>query len=130
MYGWKFLDDPSLTQDWPAERSLSLDVRHRVGSHSMFWFNEVGRVEDGTQVPYCIEGTVSFEDLDVLRTDATPQPIAEFIADGARYWEALHSGDERLGIDAQREAQDTTDSWRTYTRTGVIVPLRKDSEAE
>lgn len=130
MYGWKFLDDPAATDDWPTKPSLSLDLRSGAGSHSMYWFNECGRVEDGTQVAYCIEGIVSFEDLAVLRGDGTPQPLTEFIADGARYWEALHSGDERLGIAAQRVAQDTTPSWRTYARTAVIVSGRKESAPE
>lgn len=26
MYGWKFLDDPSLTHDWPVQPSLTVAV--------------------------------------------------------------------------------------------------------
>jgi hypothetical protein len=118
MYGWKFLDDPSLTRDWPARPSLTIDVRPGAGSHSLFWFNECGREEDGA---YCIEGTVAFEDLQVLRADATPQPLDQFTADADRYWKALHGRDERLSVDAQRAARDGTPSWRSYVRNTVTI---------
>ena len=36
MYGWKFLDDPSLTRDWPAQPSLSVQVRPGTASHSLY----------------------------------------------------------------------------------------------
>lgn len=120
MYGWKFLDDPSLTHDWPARPSLAVDVRPGGGSHSLYWFSECGREEGGTTVAYCIEGTVTFEDLEVLRAGAAPQPLEEFIAEGHRYWEALHRGDARLSAAAQRAAQDGTPSWRRQARnTGM-----------
>jgi hypothetical protein len=114
MYGWKFLDDPSLTHDWPAEPSLTVDVRPGAGSHSLYWFNECGRDEGGTNVAYCIEGTVTFEDLEVLRADAAPQPLEEYIAEGQRYWEAAMLGSARrrsgpaqgIDIDAFRADQE------------------------
>ena len=121
MYGWKFLDDPSLTHDWPAQPSLTVDVCPGAGSHSLYWFNECGRDEGDTNVAYFIEGTVTFEDLEVLRADATPQPLEEFIAEGHRYWEALHSCDARLSVEAQRAAQDGTPSWRRYVRNKVTI---------
>ncbi len=121
MYGWKFLDEPSLTRDWPAQPSLTVDVRPGAGSHSLYWFNECGREEGDTNVPDCIEGTVTFEDLEVLPADATPQPLEEFIAEGHRYWEALHSRDARLSVEAQRAAQDGTPSWRRYVRNTVTI---------
>jgi hypothetical protein len=96
MYGWQFLDDPSLSHDRPARPSLTIDIRSGAGSHSPFWFNECGRDEGGTDAAYCIEGTVTFEDLEVLRGDATPQPLEEFISEGHRYWQqALNGRDER-----------------------------------
>jgi hypothetical protein len=70
---------------------------------------------------YCIEGTVTFEDLATLRADETPQPWQEFAADGDRYWQALYSGDPRLSVAAQRAAQDRTPSWRPYIRDAVMV---------
>lgn len=121
MYGWQFLDDPSLTHDWPAQPSLTIDIRSGAGSHSLFWFNECGRDEGSTKVAYCIEGNVTFEDLEVLRADATPQPLDEFISEGHRYWQALHSHDERLSVAAQRTAQDGTPSWRPYVRNTVTI---------
>jgi hypothetical protein len=90
-------------------------------SHSLYWFNECGREEGGTDVAYCIEGTVTFEDLEILRADATPQPLNEFIAEGRRYWQALHSRDARLSAEAQRAAQDGTPSWRPYLRNTVTI---------
>lgn len=114
MYGCKFLDDRSLTRDWPDQPSLTIDIRPGAGSHSLFWFNECGREEGDTNVAYCIEGTVTFEDLEVLRADETPQPLDEFIAEGHRFWQALHGGDERVSVEAQRAAQDGTPSWRPY----------------
>jgi len=121
LYGWEFLDDPSLTSDWPAEPSLTVDVRPAAGFRSLFWFNECGRDEDDKKVAYCIEGTVTFAELEVLRADATPQPLASFAADGRRYWEALHGGDERLSVEAQRASQAGSHTWRTYARTALIV---------
>jgi hypothetical protein len=121
MSGWRFLDDPSLTRDWPARPSLAIDVRPGAGSHSLFWFSECGREEDGTSGAYCVEGTVAFEDLEVLRADGSPQPLDEFTAGGHRYWEALHSRDERVSVHAQRAAQAGTPSWRPYAWATVIV---------
>jgi len=115
MCGWKFLDDQSLTDDWPDQPSLTLDVRRTAGSHLLYGFNECGPNEGSTTASYCIEGTVTFEDLEVLRADETPQPLAEFIADGRRYWHALHGRDERLSVEAQRAAQARTPSWRCRT---------------
>lgn len=85
MYGWKFLDDPSLCQDWPVQPSLSISVRPGTGPHSLFWFNECGRQERDETVAYCIEGTITFQDLTVIRADGTTEPLDEFIADGRRY---------------------------------------------
>jgi hypothetical protein len=121
MYGWKFVDDVSLTQDWPPQPSLTVDVRHGPASHSLFWFNECGRDEGTTKVAYCIEGTVTFEDLSVFRADATPEPLPEFIDDARRFWAALHGGDERLSVEAQRAAQRGTPSWRPYLRNPVTI---------
>ncbi|MBO0804448.1 MAG: hypothetical protein J2P25_15405 [Nocardiopsaceae bacterium] len=121
MYGWKFFDDPSLTHDWPTQPSLTVAVRPGAGSHSLYWFNECGRKEGDTNAAYCIEGTVTFEDLEILRADATPQPLSEFIAGGRRYWQALHSRDARLSVEAQRAAQDGTPSWRSHARDTVTI---------
>jgi hypothetical protein len=110
MYGWKFLDDSSLVREWPARRSLSVIVREPAAPHSLFWFNECGRDEGDAPVAYCIEGTVTFRSLDVFRADLSPVPLDEFIADGRRYWQALHEHDDRLNVDAQRAAQIDTPS--------------------
>jgi hypothetical protein len=121
MYGWKFLDDPSLTHDWPLPPSLTVAVRPGAGPHSLYWFNECGREEGDTNVAYCIEGTVTFQDLEILHADATLQPLNEFIAGGRRHWQALHSRDARLSVEAQRAAQNGTPSWRSYVRNTVTI---------
>ncbi|MGH3292572.1 MAG: hypothetical protein ACRDP7_12260, partial [Trebonia sp.] len=108
MYGWKFLDDPSLTCDWPLEPSLTVQARPGAAPHSLYWFNECGRAEGDTSAPYLIEGTVTFEDLKVMRADATPQRLDEFIADGRRQWQAVFGHDERLSVEAQQAAQNGT----------------------
>lgn len=125
-YGWKFIDDRSLTLDWPKVPSLTLNVRSNVGSHSLYWLNECGREEGATTTSYCIEGEVRFEDLEVLRADGTPQAIGEFTADGRRYWDALHGHDARLSVEAQRASQTETPSWRPYMRqrTNLTIPLK------
>jgi hypothetical protein len=105
MYGWRFLDSPSLTHDWPAQPSLALDIRPETGSHSLYWFNECGAQEADRITAYRIEGTVTFADLEVRRADGAVEPLDEFIADGVRYWRALHSRDPRLSVEAQRSAR-------------------------
>jgi len=117
MYGWKFLDDRSLTRDWPARPSLSVQVRPGTASHSLYWFNECGRAEGDTSVSYLIEGTVTFEDLEVMRADAVPERLDEFIADGQRQWQAFFGHDERLSGEAQHAAQNGAPSWRPYVRS-------------
>jgi len=117
MYGWKFLDDPSLTRDWPARPSLSVQVRPGTASHSLYWFNECGRPDADTSASYLVEGTVTFEDLEVMRADGTPQRLDEFIADGQRQWQAVFGHDERLSSEAQRASQDGTPSWRPYVHS-------------
>lgn len=96
------------------------------GAHSFYWFNECDRDHDGQFQSLCIEGTVTFDDLLVLRADGSPIPIEEFIADSQRYWAALHAGDERLSVRAQRTAQAGTPKWRSRaigatTVTGTLA---------
>jgi hypothetical protein len=129
MYGWKFLDDPSLTKDWPAQPSLTVDLRPGTGSHSLYWFNECGREEADGNAGYCIEGTVTFEDLEILRADATPYPLTEFIAGGHRYWQALQTRDARLSVAAQRSAQNGTPGWRPFARNSTMITGSADPGA-
>lgn len=111
MYGWKFLDDPALTADWPPQPSLTINVRPDPGEHTLFWFNECGRGEPDVE-SYCIEGVVTFDDLQVLDAHGRVLPLETFIADGQRWWEALHNGDERLSVEAQERAQQGAPRWR------------------
>ncbi|WP_285752418.1 hypothetical protein [Lentzea sp. NBRC 105346] len=110
MYGWEFLDNPNLVQDWPAE--VSLDVTHRdtPAEHTLYWFNEVGvTVEDGYRL-YCIEGVVEYDELTVERFDGTPVPVDEFTAAGKRWWEAFYGGDPRA--DEVQRAVNESPAWR------------------
>jgi hypothetical protein len=119
IYGWKFLDDPSLTRDWPERPSLTVQIQPGAAPHSLYWFNECGRMEGGTSASYLIEGTLTFEDLEVMRADATPQQLDEFVADGHRHWQAFYDHDPRTSVEAQRAAQDGMPSWRPYVRNPV-----------
>jgi hypothetical protein len=63
---------------------LLLDELAGVPADTLYWFNECGRTEGDTSASYLIEGTVTFENLQVMRADAAPQRLDEFIADGQR----------------------------------------------
>lgn len=114
IYGWRFFDEPSLTSDWPTEPSLRVSVRTDGGAHSFYWFNECGVVRNGDTKTFCIEGTVTFDDLELLDADEREIPIETFIADGVRQWEALYAQDERLSVEAQRESQAGAPKWRSW----------------
>jgi hypothetical protein len=126
MYGWKFLDDSSLTSDWPEHPSLTVNVRPGTAARSLFWFNECGRDEGAMKVAYLIEGTITFDNLEVMRADSSPVPLPEFTSNGRRYWEALHGHDERLSVEAQRAARAGTPSWRSYTRNAVTIAANEN----
>ena len=114
IYGRRFFDEPGLTRDWPADPSLRIPVRTEGGAHSFYWFNECGVERDGETQAFCIEGTVTFDDLLVLDAEAREIPIETFIADGVRQWDALYAHDERLSVDAQRAAHQGAPKWRRW----------------
>ncbi|MFC3742954.1 hypothetical protein [Paractinoplanes deccanensis] len=116
MYGWDYIDRPGRLDDWPAEPSLTIDIRPGPASHSLFWFTECWTRGDGTR--YCIEGAVDFDSLQIIRADGVPEPVEEFIAAGRRWWDALFG----LGGRPPR-IQVTTEnapSWRPG-RTGATL---------
>jgi len=114
VYGWRFFDDPELAGDWPADLSLRVAVRTESSAHTFYWFNECGAERNGETGSYCIEGTVTFDDLFVLDADTREIPIDTFIAEGCRYWAALFARDKRLSDDAQRVAQQDPPRWRAW----------------
>lgn len=118
IYGWRFFDEPELTSDWPAEPSLAVTVSDSVTPHTFYWFNECGVERDGYTAGYCIEGTIAFEDLQVLDASEREIPTETFIADGVRQWDALYAHDERLSVEAQREAHKAVSKWRTWASGG------------
>ncbi|MBE1495330.1 hypothetical protein H4696_002430 [Amycolatopsis lexingtonensis] len=113
MYGWKFLDDPDLTDDWPSVISLAHTREPAGAAHSLYWFNECGLPGLDGFLPHCIEGVVDFTELAVERFDGSPIPVEEFTAAGRRWWRALFHGDRRTSVEAQR-AQDPPPSWRPF----------------
>lgn len=68
-------DDPSLTRDWPARSSLTVQVRPGTAPHPLYWFNECGRAEGHASASYLIEGAVTFEDLQVMGPDEVPERL-------------------------------------------------------
>ncbi len=125
IYGWRFFDEPGLTSDWPPDPSLRVSVRADGGAHSFYWFNECGVERDGDTEAFCIEGTITFDDLVVLDAAGREIPIETFIAHGLRQWDALYAHDERLSVEAQREAQQGAPKWRKWAVGGqsAIAPM-------
>ncbi|MEV4412333.1 hypothetical protein [Catellatospora sp. NPDC049609] len=110
MYGWSFLNDPQLTQDWPERLSLTLDAGAGPAAHTLYWFCECGRDEPGGDAAYCIEGDIHFERLAVERADGSPVPLTSFIADGRRWWHGFGAGDPRVSGEAQ-QSQPPSPAW-------------------
>lgn len=129
IYGWRFFDDPELTSDWPVEASLAVQVRDTSARLTFYWFNECGVEHDGATATYCIEGTVAFDDLLVLDASGSEIPTETFIADGVRQWDALYVHDERLTVDAQREAQQGAPKWRKWA-TAASQPWARSEHAD
>lgn len=96
LYGWRYFDEPSLTEDWPEQPSLRLTFDASPAPHHFYWFNECGRHEQGELRSYCIEGTIGFRGLEVLDAAGRRQNLDEFIADGARWWRGLQDSDPRV----------------------------------
>lgn len=91
IYGWKFIDagDDAFTD---AERRLSLDVRLGAeGKHTFDMFQDDGSHFIELRVWF---STISFRRID---PDGVPFPvvIGRVIADGRRWWDAMHAGDPR-----------------------------------
>lgn len=109
-----------------AEPSLRIPVRTKGGTHSFYWFNECGVEEDGKSEAFCIEGTVTLDDLVVLDAHEREIPIEAFIADGVRQWDALYAHDERLSVDAQSESQNRAPKWRKWAEgaESAMIPMR------
>lgn len=114
IYGWRFFDEPELTSDWPVEPSLRIALRDDASAHSFYWFNECGVARDGETAGFCIEGTVTFDDLIVLDAAEREIPIDTFIADGLRQWDALYTHDDRLSVEAQDASQQGAPKWRQW----------------
>lgn len=120
MYGWEFLDRPARTGDWPAEPSLTVDLRPGPAAHTLFWFTECYS-PDGAR--HCIEGTVDFDDLEITYADGTRQPVDQFVTDGRRWWDGLFglAGDQpRIQVTAA-EAPSWRDAGSGSTFIGGVA---------
>lgn len=126
MYSWKFIDDEENPKDrWPDEPSLRLVLKTRPGNHSLYWFTECGMQQGPDKyASYLLEGVIRFTAASVEHADGHPQPLAQFVADSARWWRAFSADDPRLSVDAQRAAGASALSWRPEReqRDTVFVP--------
>jgi hypothetical protein len=111
MYGWRFLDQPSLTGDWPDVPSLSLRLRDGRAAHELYWFAEFGRAEPGGVAGYCLEGTVRFDDLAVADASGASILIEEFTSAARRWWQAFQDKDPRVSVEAQQTAGQARPRW-------------------
>jgi hypothetical protein len=85
IYGWEFIDaDPRAWADWREHLSLDLRLGGR-GGHCLDLFQEL----HGKAV---LDVRVWFADLAVLSSDGSPLGVDEFVAAGARWWEAMYAG--------------------------------------
>lgn len=102
MYGWRFLNNLDLTDDWPPEPSLKLRLRPQPAAHSLYWFTECIENDDS----YCLEGIICFDDLQIERADGTPVSVRRFAANGRRWWTGLYGNDPRVSGQAQIATTD------------------------
>ena len=114
MYGWRYFDDPELTQDWPTTPSLVVPMSATSPPHTFYWFNECSRVVNGDLRSYCIEGTVVFTDLTMQRADGTDQAVDDFADEGVRWWQAFNDHDARVSVEAQQAWAAARSSWRRW----------------
>lgn len=88
MYGWRFIDVPGWTDDWPDPVSLRVRGPESAADHTLYWFTECGR-----SAPYpgsfSLEGSVSFRRIEVLRANGTPVVLEDFFADAERGWDEV-----------------------------------------
>lgn len=114
LYGWRYFDDAELTDDWPSELSLVVQMAGSEPRHSFYWFNECARMEEGEIHSYVLEGDAVFADLTVLRADGSPQPVLEFADQGVRWWQAFTDREDRVGLPAQAAWNSLRLTWRQW----------------
>lgn len=114
LYGWHYLDNPELTDDWPSEPSLLVQMNDREPQHTFYWFNECTRMEEDEIRSYVLEGDAAFADLTVLRADGTPLAVSEFADQGVRWWQAFADHEDRVGSDAQTAWKSSCLTWRHW----------------
>src|SRR5262245_59166433 len=105
IYGWEFINYADRAWNVWKDR-LSLDVRSDAGSRT----NILTLFQEGATAKRHLDLWIWFEDL--LIRDAQGNPIEPdvFVADGVRWWNAMHAGDPRTqghGIVSGGSAKDT-----------------------
>lgn len=120
MYGWRFFDDPNLTEDWPTEVSLRLNLGESA-SHVFYWFSECWPSGGAQRETYLFEGTIAFEQLGVFRANGTEMELEDFCEAGERWWQGLHGEDPRVSSDAQQHLAAHALRWRGPGSTSFLV---------
>ena len=90
VYGWEFFNTHLKELKQWGDR-LSLDFSPQGGSqkNSICMFQEYG---DERHLDLC----VWFDSFTIFDSDGNQIKVEKFIEDGARWWEAMHSGDPRI----------------------------------
>jgi hypothetical protein len=90
VYGWEFLDVPEADRFARMKRKLSLDWHSDIAAsgHTLDLFQEGG----GTRH---LDLRFWFDELRIYRPNGSEVSFDDFVADGVRWWDGLHAGDER-----------------------------------
>ncbi len=90
LHGWEYIDvDDSGWALWRELLSFDTVIADRVSAHVLEFSQE-----EGTN-PRELDVRVWFDDLSIHDRKGTEIPLADFIANGARWWQAHDKGDPR-----------------------------------
>lgn len=91
VYGWEFVDPPEASWSHWRDR-LSIDARFAEESsqHVLELFQE-----GGSAAPRHLDLRIWFRRICVVTPGGRRIPLSEFVAGGVRWWDGLHSGDQR-----------------------------------
>lgn len=90
IYGWQFInDDDPAWHEWKTR--LSLDVQLDSSSAT----NRISLFQEDVNPDRHLDIWIWFEDLIVRDAYGNTISLDDFIAGGARWWEAMHAGDPR-----------------------------------
>jgi hypothetical protein len=85
IYGWEFVDVTGSIDEWGHR--LSLDWHYDgAGGHHLTLFQAMGETHH-------LDLRIWFSELSVVDGTGGPIRLDDFIADGARWWDAMYAGD-------------------------------------